>query len=155
MAKVGWKPVVYLDANVFIDAYEGEPRLSEPAKSLLERLRKQPGAAITSELSLAEVLVRPESERNPIRRRAYLDLIVWSRIVSLEPITRDLLYDTAKLRAAHPTKLRLADSIHLATAIQARCRIFVSRDGRITPPLGMHQMQPDRDGVDAIMQSLQ
>ena len=154
MAEVSWEPLVYLDANSFIDAYEGEPRVSEPAKSLLDKLRKQPGTAVTCELSLAEVLVRPEAERNLIRKRAYLDLIIWSRFVSLVPITRNLLLETAKLRAVHRTKLRLADSIHLATVIRTRCRTFVSRDGRIMPPLGMRQMQLDRDGVDAVMQTL-
>jgi hypothetical protein len=53
---------LYLDSNIFIDAYEGEPSLSELAKNLLERLRTRLGIAITSELSLAEVLVRPEAE---------------------------------------------------------------------------------------------
>ena len=142
---------LYLDSNIFIDAYEGEPSLSELAKNLLERLRTRLGIAITSELSLAEVLVRPEAERDLTRKRAYLDLLVWSGVVNLIPVTRNLLYETAKLRAAHPTRLRLADSIHLATAVVHRCRIFVSRDKHITPPAGMLQMQPDRDGVDAIV----
>jgi hypothetical protein len=110
MAEVSWEPLVYLDANIFIDAYEGEPRVSELAKSLLDELRKQPGTAVTSELSLAEVLVRPEAERNLIRKRAYLGLIIWSRFVSLVPITRDLLLETAKLR--RPSNKAPARGLH-------------------------------------------
>ena|SRR5215210_2573536 len=155
MPDIRSEPLIYLDSNIFIDAYEGEASLSEPAKSLLDRLRTREGIAVTSELSLAEVLVRPEAERNTVRKRAYLDMLVWSGVVSLIPIIRDVLYATAKLRAIHPTKLRLADSVHLATAIGRRCRVFVSRDKGITPPIGMRQMQPDRDGVGAILAAVE
>jgi predicted nucleic acid-binding protein len=155
MGDVVWERLVYLDSNVFIDAYDGEQALSDPAKSLLDHLRAQPGAAVTSELSLAEVLADPEAKGDLRRKRAYLDLIVWSRFVTLVPITRDVLRATAKLRAIHRRKLTLVDAIHLATAITTRCRVFVSRDTGITPPGGMRRMEAGRDGVTAILQAIQ
>ena len=151
MPELDWRGLIYLDANVFIDAYEGEPSLSEPAKALLDHLRRERGLAVTSELSLAEVLVRPETEGNVIGKRAYLDLLVWSGCVELVPVTRDLLYLSARLRGVHSPKLRLADSIHLATSVERRCQVFVSRDAGIVPPDGARRMQADRDGPDAIL----
>jgi predicted nucleic acid-binding protein len=149
------KAVIYLDSNVFIDAYEGEPELSTPARSLLEALETRPGLAVTSELALVEVLVRPEREGNSRSKNAYLDLLLASGLVHLIPLTRDLLLDTAKLRATHPTRLHLADSIHLATAIRSACRVLVSRDTRLTRPAGMRRMAPDVHGADAIMDTVQ
>ena len=154
MGDVVWERLVYLDANVFIDAYDGEEALSDSAKSLLAHLRTSPAVAVTSELSLAEVLADPEAKRDLRRKRAYLDLMVWSRFVTLVPVTRDVLYLTAKLRALHRPKLKLADAIHLATASEHRCRIFVSRDEGIQTPLGMRRMRTDRDGAQAIIEAL-
>lgn len=154
MIEVTWRPLIYLDANVFIDAYEGEESLSAPAKALIDELRKRPGTGVTSELTLAEVLVRPETERNLRLKRAYLNLIVWGRSLDLIPISREVPTESAKLRAVHPRKLRLADAIHLATAAIGRCKVFVSRDGAISTPVGMRKMQPDREGVDAIIQAI-
>ena len=65
MADIGFETGIYLDSNVFIDAYEGEPSLSGPAKALLNALRIEPGAAATSELALAEVLAGPERLGSP------------------------------------------------------------------------------------------
>lgn len=154
MAEAAWERRIYLDANVFIDAYEGEPLLSDPAAALLDELRKESGLAVTSELSLAEVLARPEAEQDWRRKRAYLNLIVWSRVVTPIPITREVLYLTAKLRAFHRPKLKLLDAIHLATASGQRCRVFVSRDQGIQAPLGMRRMRTDRDGAQAILGAL-
>ncbi len=150
-----WRPLIYVDANIFIDAIVGVSPLRPPAQRLIHELAERRDIAVTSELSLAEVLVRVEAQNSFRRKRAYLDLIAWSGVVSLIPVTRDLLISTAKLRATHPTKLRLADAIHLETAIRSRCRVFASSDKGIRPPVGMHRMQPDVDGVDAILKALQ
>jgi predicted nucleic acid-binding protein len=145
---------IYLDANVFIDAYEGEPLLSDPAAALLDALRDEPGLAVTSELSLAEVLARPEAEQDWRRKRAYLNLILWSGVVAPLPITREVLLLTGKLRAGHSPKLKLLDAIHLATASEQRCRVFVSRDDGIQVPPGMRRMRTDREGAHAILEAL-
>jgi hypothetical protein len=50
--------------------------------------------AVTSELTLAEVLPKA----NPIRRRNYLELILWSGLFNLYSVTRDVLMDTADYR---------------------------------------------------------
>jgi len=93
--------VAYLDANVFIFFYEGDAAISERAKNLFDALRKHPGAGVTSELTLAEVLAESERPRNAMLKRAYLDLIVWSKFIDLVPIGREILYDSVDLRANH------------------------------------------------------
>ena len=150
--------VIYLDAMAFIFAIEGEPVNSGPSKLLLERLRTRPGSAVTSELTLAEVLAGSNVPRSPLVRRAYLDLIVWSKFLDLVPISRAILYESADLRFAHRDahgrKLKLPDAIHLVTAIQRQCQYFVSADQGIRPPLNMKRIAPDADGVDEILKVL-
>jgi predicted nucleic acid-binding protein len=150
--------VVYLDAMAFIFAVEGEPSVAEPLKDLFEALRTHPGAGVTSELTLAEVLAGPQIPLSPPVKRAYLDLIVWSKFLDLVPISRDVLYESADLRFAHRDshgkKLKLPDAIHLVTAIQRKCQYFASADKGINPPVSMKRVAPDANGVGEILKVL-
>jgi predicted nucleic acid-binding protein len=151
-------PVVYLDTMSFIFAVEGEPLVAQPMRNLFEALRAHPGAGVTSELTLAEVLAGPEVPHSPPIRRAYLDLIVWSKFLDLVPIDRDILYNSADLRFAHREihgkKLKLPDAIHLVTAIRSKCQYFASADKGINPPANMKRVAPDVSGVAEILGAL-
>jgi len=150
--------VVYLDTMSFIFAVEGEPSVAEPMKNLLEALQAHPGAGVTSELTLAEVLAGSEVPHRPPIKRAYLDLIVWSKFLDLVPISRDILYESADLRFAHREshgkKLKLPDAIHLVTAIRRKCRYFASADKGINPPVEMKRIAPDASGIAEILRVL-
>lgn len=149
-------PVVYLDANPVIYAMEGEPEVSSPVQTLLKALRERPGLGITSELTLAEVLAPSKGRKRPPQlKRRYLDLLVWSDFIGLQPVSRDILYETANLRATRATaKLRLPDAIHLATAIRAGCRYFVSGDKGIRVPRGMSRAKADDTSMAKIIEAL-
>ena len=131
---------LYLDSNAFISFLEGTPSDSEALRPLFESLSNHPGAGVTSELTLAEVLAGSH-KRGPQMKRAYLDLIVWNKFLIVAPVTRDILYQSAELcvvhKDAHGKKLGLLDAIHLATAIQNRCSYFISGDKGIMPPIDM------------------
>jgi predicted nucleic acid-binding protein len=137
--------VAYLDSNVFIEAMEGPDGASLPIKRLIEGTLAQRGVLITSELTLAEVLA-------PIRRRAlppplrqlYLDLMADDGRVELKPVTREVLFRTIDLRES--LRLKLPDAIHLATAVLAGCRFFVSRDQAFKHlPNGIETVVPDSE----------
>lgn len=117
----------YLDANVFIDAIEGEDKVALPARQLLDAGRSTRGLLATSELTLAEVL-GPGRHRSTSEevKRIYFDLMASSGIIELYPIDREILLETPRLRGL--ARLKLIDGIHLATAVKANCRFFVSRD---------------------------
>jgi predicted nucleic acid-binding protein len=147
---------VYLDANPIIYAVEGDADAAEPAKALLSALREKRGLGVTSELTLAEVLAPPSRQDAlplSVKRRLYLDILVWSGFVELKPVSRDVLYETANLRTV--ARLRLPDAIHLVTAIQSNCRYFVSRDGGIRQmPAGMLLVRPDGPGIANLLRAI-
>ena len=157
-------PFVYLDSMVFIYFAEGSDTTRPPARQLIEELRTRPGAAITSELSLAEVLAPPNNIGRPadsdrkepmplhIKRRLYLDLMVWSRFLELAPITRGVLYETADLRKVRAHKL--PDAIHVVTAIRHQCRFMVSADRKMHVPADMTKVSPDEAGVTQLLEFL-
>jgi len=111
-------PRLYLDANVFIYAIEGSADIADPLRQLFDLLRANRGIGVTSELTLAEVLPRASTAQ----RRSYLNMIVWSRIFDLHPVSRDILIETAEYRKAQYRKKagmpRLPDAIHVVTAIR-------------------------------------
>jgi predicted nucleic acid-binding protein len=154
----GAEPLIYLDAMAFIVAIEGEPSVAEPMTRLLKVLRLHSGVGVTSELTLAEVLAGSAlAQASPVKR-TYLDLIVSSKFLDLVPISREVLYTSARLRHAHldyhGKKLRLADALHLATSTLRSCRYFVSADKGIRPPMGMERVAPDAAGIDEILKAI-
>ena len=147
---------IYLDANVFIDFVEGEKTISAPIDSLMQSLRQRSGSAITSELTLAEVLAPSKGRKRPPHiRRLYLNLLVWGRFIDLYPISRGVLYETTKLRATKATsRMKLLDAIHLATAVLSGSRFFVTRDRDIRVPQGMLRMEPESGSVSTLIEAL-
>ena len=122
---------VYLDANVFIYAVEGQPDVADPVRSLFELFRRGRAIGVTSELTLAEVLAGAID----VRRRSYLSLIAWSRIFELQPVSRDVLIETAEYRK-HAGMPKLPDAVHVVTAIRSGCRKILSADSRLRLPDG-------------------
>jgi len=149
--------MVYLDANVFIRAVEGTDETSAPARRLMQALRhRRAGVAATSEITLAEVLASPKrSDALPLelKRRAYLDLLVWSGFIKLLAVSRDVLIETADLSAV--ARFKLPDAIHLVSAVRSGCRFFVSADRDFDKlPQGMVRVDPDEDGLSRLIEVL-
>jgi predicted nucleic acid-binding protein len=134
---------LYLDANAIIDLREK----SGPRSRLLRRifLLACDGKyeLITSELTLAEVLVHPirflVDERlensNPEMREWHdwylANITVDKSFISSRPITHDILIRAALLRARHKS-LKLPDALHLATALECNATHFMTRDGPLS-----------------------
>jgi len=128
----GSPAAIYLDTNAFVALVEGEGDVRERAFRLFEVLRENPELGVTSELTLAEVLAPPKSVAKlslEEKRGPYLDLILGGGFVRLIPVERGTLMQTADLRAEPSFRsMKLADAIHLVTAIRTSCRVFVSGD---------------------------
>ncbi|CAJ0866881.1 hypothetical protein AMST5_01901 [freshwater sediment metagenome] len=145
-------PLIYIDTNALITGFESPIEAAKPVQDLLLHLRERPGAAVTSELTLAELLApvaRPGSLPAPVKKRLYLNLLVWSHLFDLRPITREILLQTADLRSV--SKVKLPDAIHTVTAIHAGCAYFLSNDNGVRTPSGMSRIRADRSGVDNIL----
>jgi predicted nucleic acid-binding protein len=122
--------VIYLDANIFIYALEGLPPFAAQLAALFQRFDRGELRAVTSELTLAEVLVKPVRDNNPVVRAQYDQLLRTSPALTVAPITRDLLVAAATLRAT--STLKLPDAIHAATALGLGCTTFLTNDRRFT-----------------------
>src|SRR4051794_4291710 len=106
---------VYIDANLFIYAMEGVPTVAAKLSGLFQRFDRGELRAVTSELTLAEVLVKPLRDNRADLRDKYERMMRTSPALTVVPISRDILIASATLRAT--SALKLPDAIHAATAI--------------------------------------
>ncbi len=119
---------VYLDANIWIYALEGYPSFIQDLTALLQSIAQGTLTAITSELSLAEALVKPIQNQNVAQQEIYKQAICSRQNVFVVPIQRNVLIEAAQLRAS--TNLKLPDAIHAATALVTQCSTFLTNDQR-------------------------
>src|SRR4051794_41064933 len=129
---------IYIDANVFMIAVEGNADSAQPAIDLLDALRRDPGAGITSEVSLLEILSKARRNGGSQLYRRYLDLLVFNDYFHLVPVSRSVLYAAIDFRhhvqlaaSADEKNKHAIDAIHVGTAIHERCRVMLTGDKRI------------------------
>lgn len=123
-AELGAK--VYLDTNIVIYAIEGFADLANQIQALLQALDDAEIIAVTSELSLAEALIKPLKDQNQAEQQAYKKFLTPTSVLQVVPISKEILEEAARLRAT--TKLKLPDAIHLATATLNGCDCFLTND---------------------------
>ncbi len=134
--------LVYLDANVLIGIVQALPDLSDRQLALLGDLDEGRLRAMTSELSLSEVLVGPLQQGDTTTFYAFIALLSGHGAIAVVPVSREVLVTAARHRAA--TRMKLPDAIHVATADVTGCSGFVSVDRGIRLPPGMRAMVWDR-----------
>ena len=124
--------VVYLDSNVFIYAVEGFAGHRRFLEDLFREIEAGRIEAVTSELTIAEVLVKPfETGREDIAD-VYRELLETRGHLTLVPIDGAILIQAARHRAA--LGIKLPDAIHVATALVTGCDALVSNDRGMRAP---------------------
>lgn len=124
--------------QAFIYAFEGYPAFRPVLTTLFEALDQKAFTAVTSELTLAEALVKPLIDRHT--QAAYLQLLQSTASLLVVPVSREVLIAAAHLRAE--ATLKLPDAIHVATPQLTACAYFLTNDGRIPslPDLVVRQL---------------
>ncbi|OLE23642.1 MAG: hypothetical protein AUI36_33350, partial [Cyanobacteria bacterium 13_1_40CM_2_61_4] len=97
-----------------------------PIKALLQGLTDGEIIAVTSELTIAEVLVKPKRDANIKLEEAYLRFLLPTKSLRNSAVSREILEAAAGIRATSP--LRLPDAIHWATAMIENCDSFLTND---------------------------
>jgi predicted nucleic acid-binding protein len=119
---------IYLDANIFIYLLEGYEEYSPIIKKIFDKIDNGISYGITSELTLAEVLVKPILDDNVKLQKIYEQTLQASSLLNVVSISRDILLKAAQLRK---NPIKLPDAIHLATAFLNNCEIFLTNDKRL------------------------
>ncbi len=120
---------IYLDTNVWIYALEGYSEFRSELTLLFEQMQAGTLTGITSELTLAELLVKPCRDQDLAQQARYKKAIANRQNFFIMPVLRDLLIDAAEVRAK--IQLKLPDAIHAATALRTNCTTFLTNDRQL------------------------
>jgi predicted nucleic acid-binding protein len=140
---------LYLDANVFIYAYEREGRQADAAWQVFEAIERGEFDAVTSELTLAEVLVGPLRQKDDKLAGQYHEILTSEGAFSVVSLERPVLIEAAFFRSVVKS-LKLPDAIHLATARSRGCRYIVSEDKSLPKSSGLPVVNLSHDTLDII-----
>jgi predicted nucleic acid-binding protein len=122
---VGRGPVA-IDTAPFVYFIEEHPDYLPVVLPLFQAVDQGRVAALTSELTLLEVLVVPYRSGDIALAERYEAVLARGRGLKMKALTRSLLKGAAMLRAR--TGLKIPDSIQLAAALAGRCTALVTND---------------------------
>jgi predicted nucleic acid-binding protein len=142
-------PRVYLDSNVLITAYETESARSDHAWWILEAIEAREFLAVTSELTLAEILVGIFRKGNRSLADHYQAIVTSGSELEVVPVNRNVLVEAAALRAM-TRSLKLPDAIHVATARMRTCQFIISDDRRLPIAPGLQVVQLGPQALDVM-----
>ena len=119
-----------LDASPFIYLLERHPRYRGVVRPLFEAVSDGRLSAVTSGVTLLEVLVVPLRTGDIRTAQSYELVLTDSSGLTMKDIDRDQLREAARLRAKWP-RLRSPDALQLAAALVGGCSCFVTHDSRL------------------------
>lgn len=140
---------IYIDTNVFIAAFEASEAISGFAWRILDSVNAGVLSAVTSELTLAELLPKPLRDGDKELSLTYEALLRSGGQFDVAPITRSILVRSADMRASN-ANLKLADAVHLATAREYGCPAFLTSDLRIRAKVDIRVLYLGETSLDEV-----
>lgn len=129
-----------IDSVVFIYYIEDRVGFSSALAPIFEDIDRGVLPALTSSVTLLEVLVVPYRAGDLALAERYEALLTRSRGLRMVEMDRSTLRAAAKLRAVHPG-LRTPDALQLASALGAGCKAFLTNDRDLPSLPGLRVLQ--------------
>ncbi len=123
---------IYIDSNIFIYTIEWHEKYYEILEKFYNYIYKNNIFTYTSELTISECLVKPLKDKNVEAVKNYLKAIQNNDLLELKKVSKNILLESAKIRAELWWKL--PDAIHWATALESWCKYFFTNDKKIKIP---------------------
>ncbi|MEM1378332.1 MAG: PIN domain-containing protein [Pseudomonadota bacterium] len=117
---------VYFDTNAFIYLIDGTRAFRQLSASIFSTCVDAGVDIRTSELSLAECLIKPKRQQDTARVGQYRSFFEQFSPTPIAPSTLDAASTIAADRS-----IKLIDAIHVATALELRCDGFLTNDEKL------------------------
>ena len=157
---------IYLDTNILIAMSEEMDERGEALRRMaIAHSPKRKAMFLTSEITLAELLVKPYRDGNRPLADIYTRMMQGEHWIETLAVTVEILDMAATLRSVRGAT-KLPDAIHIATAMHAGCSHLMTGDTGITdfepiahpfrpitlPPLSV--IRPDVPTLTSILNEL-
>jgi len=129
---VGWVKalagkIVVLDTAPLIYYVEENSAFLDRVRPFFEALERAEFSALTSTLTIAELLVKPLQLGRADQVHTFRELL--AEYVEIVPVTYEIAELAAQLRADH--NFRTPDAIQIATAVSSQADAFLTNDARL------------------------
>jgi predicted nucleic acid-binding protein len=121
--------VVGLDTAPLIYFIEENPLYLDMVRPFFDALDLGLFSAVTSTVTLLEVLVHPFRQGDMRLAQQYRDILLNAEGLTMVPLTNDIAEEASRIRAAHA--LRTPDAIQIATARHREASFFLTNDARL------------------------
>lgn len=123
---------IAFDTAPIIYFVEANPSYIVLVNAIFQEIDKDNLKAVTSTISLTEVLVHPFEKQLSVLQQQYTHLLLHSRHFITIPLDAAVAIHAAELRAKYKSQnLRTPDAIQLAVALQEGCQAFITNDKRL------------------------
>ena len=118
--------IIGLDTNLLIYFVQAHPRYGPWCRALFERIEHGQTTAVTSAVSLLEVLVEPYRREDHGLVQSFYALLPGYSGLKWLPVTLEVADRAARFRARY--RLSTPDAIQIATALDAGATGFIGND---------------------------
>ena len=118
--------IIGLDTMVFIYHFQENQIYSPLTFSIFDSLEKGNFNAVTSILTLLEILVKPKRENNSILTERYKILFETFPNLQMKELNENIADIASSLRANY--NINTPDAIQVATSLEAHADIFITND---------------------------
>jgi predicted nucleic acid-binding protein len=117
---------IYIETAPLIYYVEANPAYVDRMDAIISAIEKSSIDAVSSVMTLTEVLAQPLKLGNINLAQAYRAILLNSGGFRLLPITAQIAESAADFRARY--NMRTPDALHIASAIDAGCDAFLTND---------------------------
>ena len=121
--------VIGLDTMVFIYHFEEDQIYSPLTFSIFDSLEKGNFNAVTSILTLLEILVKPKRENNSILTERYKILFETFPNLQMKTLDENIADIASSLRVNY--NINTPDAIQVATSLEVQADVFITNDSSL------------------------
>jgi len=121
--------IIGLDTMVFIYHFEENQIYSPLTFSIFESLEKGNFNAVTSVLTLLEILVKPKKENNSLLTERYKLLLETFPNLQVKTLNENIADIASSLRAKY--SLNTPDAIQIGTSLEVKANVFITNDANL------------------------
>lgn len=118
--------LIGIETAPFIYFVEQHPTYIDRVRTIFRQVNNGTPQAITSVITLTEVLVMPIQTGHTQYQQEYRDMLLNTANITTQPVSAPIAERAAHLRARY--RLRTPDALHIATALVAGCDAFLTND---------------------------
>lgn len=120
---------IYLDTNIFVYFLDRNTQFFDAASALIHAIATHHAHAYTGQIAVAETMVGPYRSRNPHHIASARAFFAQKHVLTVVRHEDWAFEQAAQFRAL--TSVKLIDALHIATALQAKCRFLITNDKAI------------------------